>query len=126
LLSAKAKLIEFAKSLATNCEFEIDYNPEIDVSGLLKLLAFKVNKEGLSSAEQLIMYLKLVARYLKTDLFFIQNLHLFYSKEEIEGIYDDILLNQLNLVILENYQEKYVLMNEKYLIVDNDLCIIDN
>lgn len=125
LLLAKEKINEFAQELASLCDFEIDYNPEFDTVSLLKLLAFRVNQKELSQLEQLALYLRMITQYLGISLFVINNLHLYFSKEEIEGFYEAIQSYHLKLLVFECIQPEYILNNEEYLIVDDDLCVIE-
>lgn len=126
LFDLKSRLYAFADELVKLCDFDIDCNPDLDAPDIIKFLDFSVNRAELSLPEKLTSYITLLSKYLGTKLFIVQNLHLYFSDEELNLIYDTLLLNHVCLVALECVQPREMLDCERAVIIDEDLCTIDS
>lgn len=125
LVRAKSDLLSLADSLCAFCDFDCEYNCDISAADIIKMLQFKIGKADNSPEELLMMYLSLVSKYLKTEVFVISNLHLFFDKDELELIYQTLTVNHIKLLSVECVSAENKLSCEEFYIVDNDLCEID-
>ena len=69
------------------------------------------------------MYLELCERFLNKKLFVLLNLHSFFTKKEIELLFDDIVYRKYNVFLIERYDYN-ALPQENKRIIDIDLCEI--
>lgn len=125
LAQAKQALMVLADLLSCFGDFDCEYNNDITTAEIVKLLQFKVGKEENTPEELLVTYLKLVSKYLKTELFVVPNLHLLFTDEEIALIYETLSVNYINLLSLECLEPMKKHDCEDFFIVDKDLCEID-
>lgn len=122
----KQALMILADSLSGFSDFDCEYNNDVTTAEIIKLLQFKVGKEDNSPEELLITYLKLVSKYLKTELFVVPNLHLLFTEEELFLFYETLAVNHINVLSLECSEPTEKLDCEVFFIVDKDLCEIDS
>lgn len=122
---AKKDLLSLAELIVAFSDFDCEYNCDIETADIVKILQFKVGTAENTPEELLIMYIKLIAKYLKINFFVIPNLHLVFSEEELKMIYDELLINHINIISLECFEPKYKFNYEEYYALDNDLCEID-
>lgn len=125
LTKATQELIKLADLLCAFCDFDCEYNYDISAAEIIKLMQFKIGRAETSPEELLITYIKLVSKYMKTDLFIVPNLHLFFDENELALIYQTLEVNHINLLSLECLVPHQKLDCEKIYIVDEDLCEID-
>lgn len=125
LFNLKRNLVEFGDLLRNFCDFDCDFNFDVETSGIIKLLQFKIGSIDNTPEELLIMYIVLVSKYLKTEVFVIPFLHTYFDDEELKKIYETLALNHITLLLLEPVGTNSFLPREKYYIVDKDLCEID-
>ena len=123
---AKESLYSLADELVQLDDYELCYEENLTALSIIKLLDFKINKEKMTSSEQLISYMKMISKYFGINLFVVQNLHMYYDDNEINKLYETVIINHLNLLVIESFQPNNILKYEKQIIVDKDLCIIDN
>lgn len=125
LAQAKQALMILADSLSCFGDFDCEYNNDITTAEIIKLLQFKVGREENMPEELLITYLKLVSKYLKTELFVVPNLHLLFTDEEVALIYETLAVNHIKMLSLECFEPAEKNTCEEIFIVDKDLCEID-
>lgn len=125
LSTVKQNLLALAEKLCSFCDFDCDYNYDISTADIIKVLQFKIGKAENTPEELLIMYFKLISKYLKINLFVVENLHLMFDVNELALIYHELSLNHINVISLECFEPEYKFDFESYHIVDQDLCEID-
>jgi CRISPR type II-A-associated protein Csn2 len=74
--------------------------------------------------EQLIGYMQVMRQIYHIRIFTIMNLKQYFDETEIQGLYEFTFYEKIYLLVLES---KYTecSKNEKCLIMDRDLCIIE-
>lgn len=125
LAQLKSELMNFAEKLGAFCEFDIEWCDDIDALSVIKLFQFRINSNSQAPAELFVTYILLLNRYLKINFFIVANLHMYFSENELEEIYESLLLRHINLLAIEPSKPESVQACEKIHIVDADLCDID-
>ncbi len=116
-------LLEFASILAHECNEPIIFADEIDLTALIKLLGFAYDFED-SFLENIVTYLLAVNTYFKTNIFVFANLKSYLQKEELAYLFEVTKSNNCHLILIENRLYESFIKEEKYCIIDKDLCEI--
>ena len=122
----KSTMLNFADDLVKMCDFNLTYDSEFDLMDFIKMMAFKVNTSDLSFSEVFVKFVLMMSEYLSVELFVVLNLHLCFTRSEIEHIFETLLLNHIVLISLNRIQPQQVINGEKHIVIDKDLCLIDN
>lgn len=126
LANVNQSIFTLADKLVSLSSFDLTYDEtSIDASSVIKLLSFQINSSDQSLCELLISFVLLLSKYLKTEVFVISNLYVYFSTEEIADIYKTLLLNHINLLVIEQNLPPHSHNYESVYIIDNDLCQID-
>ena len=103
--------------------YDVVYDPEINVAGLMKLFNIRNRNEDTLLADKVIHYMRLVHSILGIKLFVFLNMKMFFSENELLEIYKVADYEHIQLLLVEGCQ-KNILEREKLWIIDRDLCII--
>lgn len=126
LVNVNQSIFTLADKLVSMSSFDLTYDEtSVDAAALIKLLSFQINTNEQSLCELLISVILFMSKYLKTEVFVISNLYVYFSIEEISEIYKTLLLNHINLLIIEQNIPPHSQNYESVYIIDNDLCQID-
>ncbi|CZE46247.1 type II-A CRISPR-associated protein Csn2 [Campylobacter geochelonis] len=116
-------LNRFASKIVSNVDFPIGYD-DIEIEAVLKSLNIKIIKSD-NLLEQILDLMILERDFLQTKLFVFFGLKTFLTKDEVLLLYDEIILRQFNVLLVEPfYQER--LECENIVIIDKDFCEIRN
>ncbi len=119
----KQEILCFLGKINSSSLCALEYDEENDVSTLFKAFNVRLNHEGNSLLEKLVIYIKANAFYLGIKYFFFVNLKCFLRKEELLLLHKEASLSGVGIFLLENtFREK--IENEKTVVVDKDLCEI--
>ena len=124
LSRVNAQIISLLDIISQTTPYPMVYNLDMDLTGIFKLYDVKVEEECTSLMEKLLSYIKLRHQVTGIDLFVFLNLKQYFSVDQIELLYEGCRYEQVGLLDIENHQYNYRLNSEKYLIIDEDLCII--
>lgn len=125
LIEIKQKIIELADELSASCDFDSNYDFNIETPAIIKLLKFKIGSDTASSEEKLLEFMILFSKYLQIDFFVIPNMHLFFT-DELEKFFETLNLHHINLLCIECFSDFKISEFEQTHIIDKDLCEIDN
>ncbi|CZE50648.1 type II-A CRISPR-associated protein Csn2 [Campylobacter geochelonis] len=116
-------LNRFASKIVSNVDFPISYD-DIEIEAVLKSLNIKIIKSD-NLLEQILDLMILERDFLQTKLFVFFGLKTLLTKDEVSLLYDEIILRQFNVLLVEPfYQER--LECENIVIIDKDFCEIRN
>lgn len=119
-----SKINEMAAEIVCSLDFEAGYTPLADLSGVIKLLGFFMEAEGLTFPERIIEYINFLSRYCKKKLFIILNLKCALTAEEYSEFAKLICYKRINVLLVESGQSENTAENETVRIIDKDLCEI--
>ena len=119
-LSEQAKISLYEDCTQVNSHMELD----VDVAALLKLYGVKVESDVADVLETLIDYLRVISSICNIHVVWILNLKQFLTEEQVWQLYEFCFYEKIYLINLEG-QKNYSLKQEKCVIIDKDLCVID-
>ena len=94
-----------------------------DISQILKLYNVRPDEEGLSLAEKVLLHMELCEKYLNKKLFVFFNLRSYFSRDELNTLFQDIVYRKYNVLLVERYDYTALSLEQKR-IIDIDLCEI--
>lgn len=123
----KIHIINFFENLVSYFDYDFEFNYDFSVTEMLKLVNLRPNTEKDETIGILLDYILLINKYVKPKCFVLLNLHLYFSEEELELFYKDIINNHIKILVLENRKTYNTSIYEKVVVYDNDFCeIVEN
>lgn len=120
----RSHLVDFAQTVVRDFDFDFDFSYDIKLTEVFKLLCLKPAEDNLNLLNELVDYIRVIHKYLPQKCFVVFNLHLFFSADELESFYNDILNNHIQLLVIENKMTFEKNQFENLIILDNDFCEI--
>lgn len=117
-------IVSFLESLLDTVPYHLDMEVDMDLTGILKLYGVKIESDGVSVLEALLDYLRALSCICNINVVFILNVKQFLTIEEVQQLYEFCFYEKIYIINLEG-QKNYNLEQEKCVIIDKDLCIID-
>lgn len=117
-------IVSFLGRLLDTVPYHLDMEVDMDLTGILKLYGVKMESDGVSVLEALLDYLRALSSICNIYVVFILNIKQFLTIEEVHQLYEFCFYEKMYLINLEG-QKNYNLEQEKCVIIDKDLCIID-
>jgi len=96
---------------------------KLSVEGIIKSCGAEFQEEYDSLGEKLIDYFELVTELDRSKLFFLYNLRSVMEDEEMVQFIDTVKKQGYNVIMIESV-ERTLLLNEKRIVVDDSLCVI--
>lgn len=103
--------------------YSVEFDDEESFTDLLKAFGVKLSEEN-STLESLVSRLKFLAEFLNIKCFFFVNLKTFFSPQQLQELYHEAQLEDINIFLLEN-TVKDKLQGEVITVLDKDLCEIN-
>ena len=117
-------IVDFLEKLFATVPYHLEMELDVDVAGLLKLYGVKIESDGADVLENLIDYLRAISSICNIHVVWILNLKQFLTEEQVDQLYEFCFYEKIYLINLEG-QKNYSLKQEKCVIIDKDLCVID-
>ena len=114
----------YIEKITLTTKHPLTYSQDIDIASIFKLADVKLEISHEPFLEKLISYLNIMQEFCNISLFIFVNLKCYLSKEEVHLLYQHIFYNKLNVLLLENTMQDEKYEQEKYRIIDIDLCEI--
>lgn len=110
-------------NISDNLDYEIEFSNVISFKDLAKVSDVRFEEKSLSFLETIMKYVQASSDLLNTKLFIFLNLKAYFSKEEIDFLYEFFIYNKIPVIIIQS-EIYFKNDNENLIIVDNDLCCI--
>jgi CRISPR-associated protein Csn2 len=120
--SAVVSLLDEAASCLP---YPLEYSLELDVIQLLKIYGVKIEMQDTELIERVVNYIRLSHQVLGTVLFVFVHFRNYFSQEELSKLKEMIQYEQISVLMIENMVDLKETVNEKWWIVDQDLCMIE-
>ena len=117
-------IVSFLERLLDTVPYHLDMEVDMDLTGILKLYGVKIESDGVSVLEAFLDYLRALSCICNIHVVFILNVKQFLTLEEVQQLYEFCFYEKIYIINLEG-QKNYNLEQEKCVIIDKDLCIID-
>lgn len=115
-------LQSYANRLSMTTTLPINWNEEVQVSTLIKMLGYEFCLDSPDLAENLMDYIQLHRELLEHKCFIVLNLKSYMSTENLERLYYDLIYRKLNILLIESRDSKRIGC-EKVRVIDGDLCV---
>lgn len=116
-------IASFMEKLNSYSEFDIDFNEQIPLSAIFKVFGVCAKEDTSNLVSCLVNYMQFCTKLLGTKLFVFINLKTFLSDEDLQKLYKQTKLDEINILLLENTLRPK-LDGEYITLIDNDLCEI--
>ncbi len=116
-------LEQYAESLTEEYGYNITYS-NIDESGIIKMLNFRINQEYASSADKLLEWMNITHDILQIENFVILNLPLYFSEKELSLLCSEASSSKHNLLLIDRVNLHKTIGME--IIIDEDNCELYN
>lgn len=109
--------------ISENLDYEIEFSENISFKDLAKICDVHFEEKSLSLLETVMKYTQLSIELLNTKVFIFINLKSFFSKEEVDFLYEFFIYNKIPVIIIQS-DMCFKNQNEHLIIIDDDLCCI--
>ena len=114
---------EYLLDLESNTNHILQFNSEMDVTGLLKTMDVKIEDYTEKFSERLVCYIKNVIGVLSVKVFVFINLRSYLTDNQMEELIQEITYQEVHALFIEN-QERTCLKGGIRYIIDKDGCEI--
>lgn len=104
--------------------YPIKVNEQVTLADLVKLLDVTIDLSDMSQIEQIIQFMQLSNRLLKTKLFITINLKDFFTEDEYKEFEKELKQNKLPLLMIERHTHEEMDNHQFTRIIDKDLCVL--
>lgn len=111
-------------NVLSDIDIPLEYDLDENINNIFKLLNVRIAEEYETIYEKLLDYITVLMDMLEIKVFFLINLKSYFTKEELQLLYKEIVIRKINVVIIEPFENKEKLMYEKVYIIDKDTCEI--
>ena len=118
------KTIEFLDKIINQTPYPLIYNADFNALDIFKLYDVKLDTISTSLLESIVEYLSVINRICNVNIFVFVGLKTLLNEQELFELYKFVSYEKIHLILIEAFQNK-LLENEKYLIIDQDACIIE-
>lgn len=123
----KTHIINYMDSIANAFDYDFDFNYDINLTELFKTVNLTPATDKTEALNCLLDYILIINKYATPKCFVLMNLHLYFTAEEIELFYRDIIDRHIYLLVIENISAFEKNSNENIIIFDTDFCeIVDD
>lgn len=120
----KTELISFMDLIVNAYDYDFEYNFDITIPEMLKMVGLKPSISEDTLLGSVLDFIVITNKYIKTKCFVLPNLHIFFSHDEIEKLYSDLINNHITTLIIENKKSFTKSEFENLYIYDEDFCEI--
>jgi len=125
MAEVNSKIVEFVEQLISIVPYDICFEPDMDITGLLKLYNVAFEDSNGSLLEKIVEYIRIMSKLCGIKVFVFINLKQYLDENELMQLYEFCFYEKIYIINLEAYQDKIISSAEKYWIIDKDFCIID-
>lgn len=112
------------EEISEDFDLELTSESYINTDDLFKIFNLRFNEDVGTKAESLIKYISVLNKLRGTKVFFVNNLHSFYDKNELLDIVKESNYKNIRIINLEFNDCFEKIYDEKLFLIDNDLCFI--
>ena len=120
----KSHLVGYMEQIVKGFDFDFEFNYEFALPELFKLMNMKPVADNYDVLNALIDYILILNKYAPPKCFVLMNLHLYFSENELDLFYGDMINNHIKLLVIESRTVFKKSINENLIIYDNDFCEI--
>ena len=118
------KVIQFMDKVTSSSEYNLTYDVDFQAAGLIKYCNVHMDSCYDNLTEKFIDYLRTMKQICNVDIVFVLNLKQYFSTEDLREIYKHCFYTKMYLINLEGVKSDPI-ENDRYVIIDKDLCVLD-
>ncbi len=121
------EILSFLDRILYEVPYNVVYNDEENIIGLLKLYGVEIEKNENTILEKIVNYIKVLARLCRINIIFLVNIKTYLNEEELVKLYEFVNYEKVHLILIESTYRKLErkIVYEKCCIIDKDYCIIN-
>ncbi len=123
-LELKTHIVNYTESIVKAFDYDFEFNYDINLTEIFKTINLTPVVDKTETLNSLIDYMLIINKYVSPKCFVLMNLHLFFTADEIELFYRDIVDRHLCLLVVENINGFEKNNYENIFIYDDDFCEI--
>jgi CRISPR-associated protein Csn2 len=118
-------VVSLLDEIGTHFPYPLDYSLNLDFQQLLKIYSVKIEMIDSDLIDRVVNYIRLSHQILGTGIFIFINFRTYFTQKELSGLREMVQYEQITVLMVENNVNFDEGVNEKWWIVDKDLCIIE-
>lgn len=119
-----SNIVRFMEQLLNTVPYHLDMELIMDAVAVLKAYDVRIMTDTREPLERLVDYLRAISSICGIRVVFVLNLKQFFSREQVSQLYEFCFYEKIYLINIEGIKN-YILKEEKYVIIDKDLCLIE-
>lgn len=119
-----SNIVRFMEQLLNTVPYHLDMELIMDAVAVLKAYDVRIMTDSREPLERLVDYLRAISSICGIRVVFVLNLKQFFSREQVSQLYEFCFYEKIYLINIEGIKN-YILKEEKYVIIDKDLCLIE-
>ena len=119
-----SEVLNFLERIVNTVPYHLQMDIDINIAALLKAYNVKVAETDVEPLERLIDYLRALRSICGIQVMIILNLKQFFTKSQLQQLYEFCYYQKIYLIQLEG-RKTYTIEGEKYVIIDEDMCMIE-
>ncbi|MCR6546740.1 type II-A CRISPR-associated protein Csn2 [Dehalobacterium formicoaceticum] len=119
-----SEIMRYLEKILQEIHYPLEYNQEMDIGAIFKFADVKIGTDYETIIEKTIDYLTLLQEFIGIKLFVFINLKCYLSDQDLEQLYQFVIYNKYDILLLENTMREKRFQQEKIRIIDGDLCEI--
>lgn len=123
-LELKTHIVNYMESIVKVFDYDFEFNYDINLIELFKTVNLTPAVDKTEALNCLLDYMLIINKYAAPKCFVLMNLHLYFTIEEIELFYRDIVDRHICLLVIENMSCFEKSNCENVLVYDRDFCEI--
>jgi CRISPR-associated protein Csn2 len=118
-------IVSLLDEIGVHFPYPLDYSLNLDFQQLLKMYGVKIEMHDTELIDRVVNYIRLSHQILGTFIFVFVHFRAYFTQEELSRLKEMIQYEQITVLMIENNVNPEDTKNEKWWIVDKDLCIIE-
>ncbi len=120
----KTHIVNYMELVTNSYDYDFEFDYDVNLIEIFKALSLKLAIECDNILNGLLDFILLLNKYASQKCFVLMNLHLYFSKNELDLFYRDILNNHVELLVVENNNHFEKCEVERIIVIDSDYCEI--
>lgn len=125
LQEIKRKCEEIIEEISIDFDIELSVGTAINIDDIFKIMNISFLENYMNLKEKLVKYILIINELNEYKIFILNNLHIYFSNEELEFIIKELSYHDISLINIENNNYFSKIDNEYLKILDIDNCSIE-
>lgn len=119
-----AQITSYLEQIKEEIQLPITYNDSFEINDIIKVADFKYDFNEENILNKIVNYINILMEITDIKIIFLVGIKDILTYEEIKELYKEFSLKQLNLILIDSHVKYNKLLNERLIIIDEDLCEI--